>query len=247
MLTDVQKANSQARVKILSDETTWIAFDHHFQSCWQTKELRQKLALADVHLPLVGEWAMWSFHELAREEATWKRQRGKSFKRAQRRTIEACEENFACYGSYTGLSPFDPRLNQVNEVFGSYIEADGILLRRAQRLLEKAENSAIFNGRRLGANWNCLYLELLKAYISLKTGWNETTTMTSIFRLVLMAHRVLGRKCSGQLRPLLQKALRHFEENPDNATLITLARGLVRDHEELYKQFPRVRLRPATA
>jgi hypothetical protein len=159
--------------------------------------------------------------------------------------VAAYETNIECFTLYAGFTNFSPGLDRVNQEFGRFIEDYAIQRQRAEQLLRKAENSAVFNGRRLGTNWNCLYLELLKAYISFKTGWNETTVFTSITRLVQAAHYVLGRYCSANVRNLLQKALRHFEENTDNTTIIMLARALVRNHEELYKQFPPVLIRPA--
>jgi hypothetical protein len=247
MLTDVQQANSQARVTILSDRTTWIGFDHYFRSCWETQELREQLAFADVYLPLVGEWALWSFHELGRDEVIWKRERGKALKWALRMAIAAYKANIECYRSYTDLTPLSVGLDRVNQEFGKLIEENRIQMQRVEQLLEKVENGAIFEGRRIGANWNCLYLELLKAYISFKTGWNQAKVITSLTYLVQAAHHTLKRHCSANIRSLVQKALRHFEDNLDNATIIMLARALVRNDEELYRQFPPVRIRPVSA
>ena len=84
MLTPAQEANSKARVQILRDMSIWKSFDGYFYNDWQRKEILKRLAYADVDLHLVGEWAMWSFHELAKEEAKWKRERGEEFKLAQR-------------------------------------------------------------------------------------------------------------------------------------------------------------------
>jgi hypothetical protein len=247
MLTDVQQANSQARVRILSDKMTWVSFEHCFQSSWQTKELRNQLALANVYVPLVGEWAMWSFHELGREEAKWKRKRGEALRRALRMAIAADKAEIECCSLYTGFAHFSVGLDRVNQEFGKLIEENRIQMQRAEQLLEKAENGAIFDGRRIGTNWNCLYLELLQAYISFKTGWNQAKVITSIACLVQAAHYALRRRCPVNIRSLLQKTLRHFENNPNNTTIVMLARALVRDQEELYRQFPRVLIKPVSA
>lgn len=245
MLTAAQQANSKARVEILSDVRTWKHFDDHFERNWQAKNLRVQLVYADVHLPLVGEWAIWSFHELAKEEAEWKHARGEQLKAAQRTTIETCSQNIGICNFYSDLSNYAPGLDLVSDSFGHDAEDNMIRLQRAERLLERAENTAIFDARRLGANWNCLYLELLREYISFKTSWSQTPVMTAIAHLVSAAREALKRPHAPTLRTLLQKAIRHFEKNAANTTLITLVRALVRNPSELFEMFPPVRLRKA--
>jgi hypothetical protein len=107
-MTSTQEANSKARVKILSDAALWKRFDTYFENDWQRKELRRKLVYADVDLVLVGEWAILSFHELAKEEAKWKRERGEEFKRAQRLSIESCDRATRAYGVYASVPTVAP-------------------------------------------------------------------------------------------------------------------------------------------
>jgi len=113
--------------------------------------------------------------------------------------------------------------------------------------LDRAENTAIFDSRRLGSNWNCQYLLLLKYYFSAKTGWNETEIMSAISHLVGAAHDGLRRRCPENLRVLVQKAIRHFEQNPDNATVIFLVKSVVLNPQQLYQKFPRVRISTQSA
>jgi hypothetical protein len=242
MFTFEQKANSKARVEILSDRKTWIIFDAYFNSDWLAKQQREKLALAGVYLPLVGEWAILSFHELGKEEAKWKRERGEAFKWAQRLQIEACNQSISVYGPYASVTAIALEMSSVKAAFRGFVDENVVIAERARQLLDRAENSKIFDGRRLGANWNCLYLKLLKEYIVLMAGWNETEVMTAITHLVSAAHKVFNRPVPADARVLLQKALRHFEKNPHNRTINYLATALVSNPEELCRNFPRVPL-----
>jgi hypothetical protein len=242
MLTAAQQGNSKARVEILSDVTTWIGFDAYFNRSWQTKQLREQLACADVYLLLVGEWAILSFHELAKEEGQWKRERGEAAKLAQLMSIEACGRNISVYNNYSTLPEFAPGLGSVNGAFGQLIEENLTMLRLAEQFLERIETSEIFCPRRLGSAWNCLYLKLLKEYVARTTHWNEAKVLTAITDLVSAAHSVTKRPVPNDLRVLLKKALRHFEENPQNQTLNYLIQMLVDNPSELFRMFPRVPL-----
>jgi hypothetical protein len=247
MLTPAQEANSKARVEILRDISTWGGFDRYFYKDWQRKEMRAKLSYADVDLPLVGEWAMWSFHELPKDEGKWKRARGEEFKLAQRISIESCNRAASAYSIYSSLPNYTSGIAQVNEAFSGLVQQNVNQARTAYQLLDRAESTAVFDSRRLGSNWNCLYLVLLKYYISEKTGWNETGTMNAVSHLVGAAHHALRRMCPKNLRVLLQKTIRHFEENPYNATLIFLVQNLVLNPQQLYQEFPRVRISAQSA
>jgi hypothetical protein len=246
MLTAAEQANNRARLQILSDKETRIGFDAYFHFDWQAKEIMKGLADSSVHLPLVGEWAILSFHELAKEEGMWKRKRGEDFKRAQRTTIDAANLRMSTDNMYARQSNYAPGLEEVNRAFMLVTEQNVIQLQRAQNLLAIAEKTAVFDPRRLGTNWNCVYLQLLKEHISVATGWDNSSVMNAISHLVKAAHQALGRTCSRNVRMLLQKAIRHFEQNPDNATLIRHIKALVLNRDELAKMFPRVALRSPT-
>jgi hypothetical protein len=244
MLTDRQEVNSQARVRILSDINTWTGFNTYFTQDWQRQEMRLRLVRADVDLWFVGEWAIWSFHELAKEEGTWKRERGEEFKRAQRTIIDSCEQAARNYRTYSGLLEDAPEITRVNAEFAELLKKSETLAERARTLLEIAENSAIFESKRLGANWNGLYLALLKYYISTKTGWDETEVMSAITHLVAAALENFRRpQVATPLRRLLQKAIRHFEGNPKNSSILMRVKDVVTNPESLLANFPRVRLR----
>jgi hypothetical protein len=247
MLTPAQEANSKARVQILSNAAVWNSFDSYFYSNWQRKEILRKLANADVDLQLVGEWAMWSFHELAKEEAKWKRERGEDFKLAQRVSIESCNRAASAYSAYSFLPDYVPGIASVNEAFSGLVQQNVTQAKKARQLLDKAENTAVFDSRRLGSNWNGLYLVLPKYYISAKTGWNETEIMSAVSHLVGAAHGALTRTCPENLRVLVQKAIRHFEQNPDNATIIFVVKSVVLNPQQLYQEFPRVRISTQSA
>jgi len=237
-VTNAEIANSKARVRLLCNKAVWNAFDAHFESDWQSMETRDGLIRADVNLRLVGEWAIWSFHELAKEEAQWKRDRGDEFKRAHRMLIESCNRNAAVYRTYASLPTFASGLDITNKAFSGLVEQSLTQVEHARQFLTKAENSGIFNSRRLGSNWNCQYLALLKHYISSKTKWDDSGTINAVTKLVKAAHTALGRACPSNLRVLLQKAIRHFEHNPENATLLALVQSLVLNRQQLYQMFP---------
>jgi len=247
MLTPAQEANSKARVQILRDWAVWKCFDSYFDNHWQKKEVLRKLGGADIDPWLVGEWAILSFHELAREEAKWKRARGEEFKDAERTLIESCNRTASAYSTYASVPNFAPGMASVSEAFSSLVEQSVAQAQIARQLLDRAENSAIFDSRRLGSNWNCLYLVLLKHYISAKTGWNEAETMGAVSHLVSAAHDALRRGRPANLRVLLQKAIRHFEQNSDNVTIIFLVKNVVLNPQQLYQMFPRVRISTQSA
>jgi hypothetical protein len=247
MLTPAQETNSKARVQILSNATVWKRLVSYFENDWQRKDILRKLVCADVDLQLVGEWAMWSFHELARDEAKWKRERGDEFKLAQRIFIESCNRAASAYSMYASLPNFAHGIASVNEAFGGLVEQNVTQAKKGRQLLDRTEDTAIFDSRRLGSSWNCLYLVLLKYYISAKTGWNGTEIMSAVSHLIGSAHEALRRTSPKDLRVLLQKAIRHFEQNPGNATIIFLAKNLVLNPRQLYQEFPRVRISTPSA
>jgi len=242
MMTAAQEANSKARVLILSDRKTWTGFDTHFERDWQRKEMRSKLEKAGVDLPLVGEWAMWSFHEVAKEEAKWKRERGEEFKRAQREMIESCDQATNVYRTYSTLPEDAPEIASVNQGFADLVKASQVLAERSRTLLLRAEDGAIFQSKRLGSGWNCLYLVLLKYYISVKTEWDETQVLGAVTNLVAAAFEALGRPKPATLRVLLRKAIHHFEVNAENASILDRTRKIVTNPDYLYLNFPKVPL-----
>jgi len=235
MLTPAQKANNKARVQILRDIAFWYRFDEYFERDWQRKEIRERLEDADVSLRLAGECAMCSFHELAKDEAKWTRERGKEFMQVQRMRIEVCNRAGSAYSSYSHSPNFASGMADL-------VDENEIQAQMARQLLERAEKSAIFDTRRLGSNWNCLYLVLLKYYISHKTGSNETEIMRAIAHLVGAAHYALQRRPPENLRVLLQKAIGHFEQNSNNATLIDLVKKAVLNPQQLQQMFPPIRI-----
>jgi len=117
MLTPAQEVNSKARVQILRDFVVWKGFDAYFGSHWQRKEMLRKLGAAAIDPWLVGEWAMWSFHELAKEEAKWKRERGDEFKRAHRLSIESSNQTTNAYSVYASVPASAPGMASVYEAF----------------------------------------------------------------------------------------------------------------------------------
>ena len=71
--------------------------------------------------------------------------------------------------------------------------------------------------------------------------------MGAVSHLVSAAHDALRLGRPANLRVLLQKALRHFEDNSDNATLILLVKSVVSDPPQLYQMFPGVRISTQSA
>jgi len=240
-------ANSKAKVQILGNVAVWEGFDAYFEKDWQAKEMRRKLVYADVTLRFVGEWAIFSFHELGKQEATSKRERGEEFKRAQRQLIESCNRTVRAHSLYASLPTTAPGEASVSQAFSRLVEQGVLQADMAGQFLKRADNGVTFNSKRLGTNWNCGYLALLKHYISVKTSWNGAEVMGAITHLVTAAHKALGQQPPENLRVLLQKALRHFEENPDNATINNLVKNAVSNPQQLYRMFPRICISPQSA
>jgi hypothetical protein len=247
MSTSALVANSKAKVQILRNTAVWEGFDKYFENDWQAREMRRKLVYADVALPFVGEWAIFSFHELGKQEAKSKRERGEELKRAQKGLIESCKRTVRAHSTYASLPNFAPGTASVTEAFSRLVEQGVLQTQIARQLLDRAEKGAIFDSRRLGSNWNGVYLALLKHYISAKTGWHRAEIMGAITHLVTAAHDALRRRPPANLRVLLQKAIRHFEENPDNATINYLVKSVVLNPQQLSRMFPRVRISPQSA
>lgn len=232
--------SSKAKRRLLRNPDLWLKFDSYFRKDWQAMEILRNLHAADADLRLLGEFAIWTFHPLANEEARRKLARGRVMKRALKKAITGHDSAIEACGLYTTLPVDAPELRVVSEAFGELAEQHKRLVAREREILVRAESGSAFKARRLGTNWKRQYIFLLKAYISRLTGWNDKQILGAITHLVFAAHKALGMTVPSDLRVLLRKALRAFEEDAQNTTAIALIGALVKNPPRLYRLFPPV-------
>ncbi len=232
--------SSKKKRSLLRDPDLRLKFDSYFRKDWQAKEIRQHLEVAGADLPLLDEFAIWTFHDLANDEARGKLTRGKEFKRGMRKAIAGLQSAIEALSLYTKIPDDAPAARVVSEAFEELAEQHRRLATRDRELLQRAESGIAFNVRRLGANWNRQYIFGLKAYIFNLTGWNDRQILSAITHLVSAAHKALDMRVPSDLRVLLRKALWAFEKDPQNKTAISLFSALVANPRQLYRLFPPV-------
>ena len=118
------------------------------------------------------------------------------------------------------------------------------LARETQLILERAASSTVYTTKRLGVTWNIAYLYLSKAYIHSFTGGSDRKVLSAITHLITAAKRSVGNRVPRNLRSLLGKAIRKFENDPKNATIIGRVQRAVADPNVLKKIFPPLIARP---
>jgi hypothetical protein len=232
--------SSKAKRNLLRNPELWPNFDFYFAKDWQAMEILTSLHAAGADLRHLGEFAIWTFHHLGNVEAKGKLARGRVVKRRLRKAIAGHESAIEVCSLYSILPRGTVQLHVTSEAFEELAGLHRHLAAREQEILFRAESGPAFKARRLGSNWNRAYIFLLKAYISRLTGWNDKQILSAITHFVSAAHNALGRNVPSDLRALLRKALRAFEQDPQNGTLIGLFSKLVANPARLYRLFPPV-------
>jgi hypothetical protein len=232
------RADDQARRAVLQNVALWKRFDDYFSTNWQAKELRKELESAGCDWELLQEWAVWSFHPVAKDEARQKRRRGKQFRQLLQTAITGYESAVEAWRMY---SEDQPR-------YAELVELNKKLATEARSALVEAEKCA-FNADRLGRTWNTQYLVLLKRYIADKTHWADKKVLTEIAHLVAAGQGAVQEKPTSarpqpwsltngpqfdargrlvdsghepvKLRDLIRKAIQTFEHDPCNSIFIT--------------------------
>jgi hypothetical protein len=231
---------SKAKRRLLRDPQLWLNFDSYFAKDWQAMEIIKSLHAAGADLRLLGEFAIWTFHPLANDEARGKLTRGRVMKRGLRKAIAGHESAIEACSLYSTLPGSTPELRAAGEAFRNLLELNTRLAAQQRDILVRAQSGGAFKARRLGSNWKRLYIFSLKAYILRLMGWNDKQILGAITHLVSAAHKALGMRVPSDLRVLLRKALRAFEQDPQNRTVIALISELVANPHRLYQLFPPV-------
>src|SRR5216683_6062319 len=219
--------SSKAKRLLLQNPELWLRMDSYFAEKWQGMEILRSLHAADADLRLLGEFAIWTFHPLANDEARGKLARGRVMKRGLKKAIAGHESVIEAYSLYSNPPGHAPDLRGVSGAFGEMAELERRLAARQREMLVRAESGGAFKARRLGTNWKRQYIFSLKVYISRLTGWNNKQILGAITHLVSAAHVAVGRRVPSDLRTLLRKSLRAFEQDAQNRTIIVLIRELV--------------------
>lgn len=81
--------SSRAKRLLLRNPQLWLNFDSYFAKDWQAMQILRSLHAAGADLKLLGEFAIWTFHPLANDEAKGKLARGRVMKRGLKKAIAA--------------------------------------------------------------------------------------------------------------------------------------------------------------
>lgn len=230
--------SSRAKRRLLRNPQLWLNFDYYFAKDWQAMEILRSLHAAGADLKLLGEFAIWTFHPLANDEARGKLARGRAMKRGLKKAIAGYESAIEACSLYSTLPGSSPGLRAAGEAFRNLVELNTRLAAQQRDILVRAQSGGAFKARRLGSSWKRAYIFSLKAYILRVTGWNDKRILGAITHLVSAAHEALGVRVPSDLRVLLRKALRAFEQDPQNRTMIALIGERIANPPQLYRLFP---------
>jgi hypothetical protein len=131
----------------------------------------------------------------------------------------------------------DPDLRAVGQRSKELYKANEYLAKEASAWLERTAKNRRYTTKRLGVNWQSSYLFLMKSYIERLGGWEEARILEAMTHLVAAAHKSLNFRVPHDLRALLRKAIRGFENDSRNADIIRLLRHSAADPKILYKMF----------
>lgn len=233
-------SNSRQRLRLLQKPSLWAGFDHYFSTNWQAKQIFIDLKGKRVDIDLVRECALWSFHPLGKNEGDQKRARGKNRDKLLRKALIGCESAIAAFTPYVNLRICAPNIAKVRERASDLIAINRYLAEQYREILSRQKENGTFVTKRLGVQWNCTYLVALKAHISVSTGWDDEQVLSAIVHLVHGVHKSLNQRPSPTLRSLLQKAIQHFEQSPQNARIIALVEHMAANPETMRRMFPPV-------
>jgi hypothetical protein len=123
------RADDQARRAVLQNVALWKRFDDYFSTNWQAKELGKELENAGCDWELLQEWAVWSFHPVAKDEARQKRRRGKQFRQLLQTAITGYESAVEAWRMYSEHQPRYAELVELNKkLAGPQFDARGRLV-----------------------------------------------------------------------------------------------------------------------
>lgn len=232
------RGKSHQKIKLLQDPMRSAAFAHYFERNWQAKRTLEELKRAGANIQHLREWALWSFHPLGADEAEEKGKRSLLLKTQLKRALIGYENAIACYSWYASTPHFGwSDSKNMSDSFQILVDMNRHLAQETTRILANSETS-VYRTKRLGVTWNTAYLYLSKAYIAKRTGWNDRQTLGALTHLITAAKKSVGNRVPGDLRSLLRKAIRKFESDPENATIVGRLQKAVADPNVLNQLFP---------
>jgi hypothetical protein len=231
----VESENSHLREDLLRQPALWSGADNYFSTNWQAREILADLQKDGVGIKLAQELALWLFRPLGRCEAEQKRIRGQNQEKLVHEFLVGCSSGIAICKPYTHLNHKDPDDRSIMKEAEDLIERISYLQDRFEGVWQRRKET--FNRKRLGTSWNTSYGSLLRAHISLMTGWDDQKVLTAVVHLVRAMHLAARLRPSPDLRRLLQKAIRHFESDPQNTRTMKRLERLAASPAELNRIF----------
>jgi hypothetical protein len=239
MRTKSAREKSIEKIKLLRDPLVSASFSHYFERNWQARRILDELRSAGADIERLREWALYSFHSLRTDEAEEKRKRGVMMQTALKKALVGYERAISFYSLYASSPHFDwPEAISVSNRFKQLVELNQYLAFEAKAFLETAAAKGSYKTKRLGVNWQGAYLHLFKSYIGRFTSWNERKILGAMTHLIAAAHKSVRHRVSPDLRSLLRKALREFESDPRNTTIIGRLSRVAADPSALSEMFP---------
>jgi len=239
MLTESIREKSRKKTQLIRDSVVSAAFFHYFEKNWEAKKILNELRSAGAQVEHLREWALYSTHGLGGDEAEEKQKRSRMLKVALRKAIVGYRGAREVYSIYA-LMPHDksPEMMAVSAEFKRLVEMNEYLCGKAELFLKRAESGAVYRTKRLGVTWNCAYLYFLKAYMARLTDWTDRQILEAITHLIAAAHLSMRWRIPENLRVLLGKAMRRFENDPRNTTIVERLKKAASDSRTPYQLFP---------
>jgi hypothetical protein len=233
------REKSIEKVRLLRNPVISAAFAHYFEQNWQVKQLLQELKSAGADIGRLREWALYSFHPLGTDEAEEKLKRGQMMQDQLKKALVGYESAIDFFSIYASAPHFNwPETISVSIKTTDLVKLNQYLAREARTILERVAKTSVYNTKRLGVNWQGSYLYLSKAYIGQFMKWDERKILGAMSHLTAAAHESVKQRIPHNLRALLRKALRSFESDPRNTTIIVSLRKAASDPNVLSKSFP---------
>jgi|HubBroStandDraft_5_1064220.scaffolds.fasta_scaffold287620_1 hypothetical protein len=238
--TTAAREKSRRKRQLLRDPVVSTAFHHYFRQRqnWQAREVLDKLQSLGADVELLRECALYSFHPLGQDEAEEKRKRGERRRSCLKKAIAGYKSAMEVYSWHMSAPHHDdPDLRAVGQRSKELYKANEYLAKEASAWLERTAKNRRYTTKRLGVNWQSSYLFLMKSYIERLGGWEEARILEAMTHLIAAAHKSLNFRVPHDLRALLRKAIRGFENDSRNADIIMLLRHSAGDSKTLYEMF----------
>jgi hypothetical protein len=233
------KEKSAEKIKLLRNPVVSAAFAHYFRANWQAQKMLNELQVAGANVQHLREWALWSFHPLGADEAEEKQKRGRLTKTRLKKALIGYKSAIACFSAYASAPHFgwsDSR--STSDRFQRLVRMNQYLARETSAVLERIGTSGVYKTKRLGVKWNIHYLYLSKVYIAAVAHWDERSVLDALTHLITAGKKSVRNKVPRDLRSLLRKTLRTFENDSENATIVGRLQRAVANPDVLTEFFP---------